>query len=638
MHFRFSIFQLLPSSIFSFSIALLALCLTAAAAQADNATDQTEVMAWGNLTGIRVEGELMDFETTLVVGGSHSGRERYTYRYESQDDVRQVSSTIERVRFVERVTDTAQGRCHISLQLTSDTTLDVPAGLCLHLDAEKYATASIKTTSRKLSVRLTDAGAVVREIQMNFSRPVKLSQSRGNDGIIITVPVMATLRKGAAASLDIDVTATGRIDHTDAVVHVEASRPGRSFLGMGGNFRLQNPATDPAVIDYCLRNIRVAYGRVEMPWRQWHPDENAPLLHAKPEELPPHVRQSMEMAQRLAAQGMPVIVSCWFPPAWAIDNTSPRRGRWQGVAAHRLDHAKQQRIVASLTDCLVYLKEHYGVEAALFSFNESDLGIDVIHTPDEHAAFIKDMGREMRRRGLATKMLLGDTSDATPTRFIVPALNDPAAHPFIGAVSFHSWRGCDDATLRVWADAAAQLGVPLLVGEGSTDAAAWRYPQIFRESTFALYEINLYVRMCNVCQPQSILQWQLTADYSLLLGGGVFGTSGELTPTQRFWNIRQLASTPEGSFALPVSSSKATLNCAAFGNLARGEYCVHMVNNGAACNALIEGLPQGFRAAKVLVTNAEDGMKETVLTPAADGKLSLSLPPVSFVTLILTVF
>lgn len=618
-----------------FSLLLGLVCNTCLLFSQQAATGQTEVMAWGNLTGIRVEGELMDFETTLVVGGSHSGRERYTYRYERQGDVRVSTSTIERVTFAERVTDTAQGRCHVSLQLASDTTLDVPAGFCLHLNAEKYATASIKTTPRKLSVRLKDADGVVRDIQMSFSRPVKLTQSRGDDEICITVPVMTSLVKGATATLDMDVTASGRIDHSDAVVRVDASHPGRSFLGMGGNFRLQNPATDPAVIDYCLRNIRVAYGRVEMPWRQWHPDEDATPLNMKPDELPQHVRQSMEMAQRLAAQGMPVIVSCWFPPVWAINKASPRRGRWQGVAAHRLDPAKQQRIVSSLTDYLVYLKEHYGVEAALFSFNESDLGIDVLHTPEEHVAFIKDMGREMRRRGLATRMLLGDTSDATPTRFIVPALNDPAAHPFIGAVSFHSWRGCDDATLRVWADAAAQLGVPLLVGEGSTDAAAWRYPQIFKESTFALYEINLYVRMLNVCQPQSILQWQLTADYSLLWGGGVFGSQGPLTPTQRFWNIRQLASTPEGSFALPVSSSKATLNCAAFGNLAKGEYCVHLVNNGAACHAVVSGLPADISKATMFVTNADASMSESIVN-VTDGTLNASLPPLSFISLMMT--
>lgn len=612
---------------------LTALCCVCSLWGESTADNQTEVMAWGNLTGIRVDGELMDFETTLVVGGAHSGRERYSYRYDRQDDVRQVSSTIERVAFVERVTDTARGCCHVSLQLTSDTTLAVPAGICLHLKAERYGAASIKTTSRRLSVRLSDDKGIVRNIQMDFSRPVKLVQTRGKDEIRVMIPVMNTLKKGAEAALDIEVSAAGHIDHSDAFVRVECRQPGRAFLGMGGNFRLQNPRTDPAVIDYCLENMRVAYGRVEMPWRQWQPEENASLLDVAPEALPLHVRQSMEMAQRLAQQGMPVIVSCWFPPAWAVEGGS-LRGRRPGVAALRLNAEKNSRIIASLADYLVYLKNHYGVEAALFSFNESDIGIDVLHTPDEHAQFIKDMGREMVARGLATKMLLGDTSDATPTAFIVPAMNDRDARPYIGAVSFHSWRGCDDRTLRKWAKAAEELGVPLLVGEGSTDAAAWRYPQIFKESTFALYEVNLYVRLCHICQPQSILQWQLTADYSLLWGGGIFGVRGELVPTQRFWNIKQLASTPEGSFALPVTSSKETLNCAAFGNLAKGEYCVHMVNNGAACQALIEGLPEQVRSAKVFVTNAEDCMKETTAI-VSDGKLAIELPPVSFVTVLL---
>ena len=612
---------------------LTALCCVCSLWGQSVADNQTEVMAWGNLTGIRVDGELMDFETTLVVGGAHSGRERYTYRYDRQDDVRQVSSTIERVAFVERVTDTARGCCHVSLQLTSDTTLDVPAGMCLHLKTERYGSSSIKTTSRRLSVRLSDNKGIVRNIQMDFSRPVKLVQTRGKDEIRVMIPVMNILKKGAEAALDIDVMTLGRIDHSDAFVRVECRQPGRAFLGMGGNFRLQNPRTDPAVIDYCLENMRVAYGRVEMPWRQWQPEENASLLDVAPEALPLHVRQSMEMAQRLAQQGMPVIVSCWFPPAWAVEGGS-LRGRRPGVAALRLNAEKNSRIIASLADYLVYLKNHYGVEAALFSFNESDIGIDVLHTPDEHAQFIKDMGREMVARGLATKMLLGDTSDATPTAFIVPAMNDRDARPYIGAVSFHSWRGCDDRTLRKWAKAAEELGVPLLVGEGSTDAAAWRYPQIFKESTFALYEVNLYVRLCHICQPQSILQWQLTADYSLLWGGGIFGVRGELVPTQRFWNIKQLASTPEGSFALPVTSSKETLNCAAFGNLTKGEYCVHMVNNGAACQALIEGLPEQARSAKVFVTNAEDCMKETTAI-VSDGKLAIELPPVSFVTVLL---
>ena len=170
-------------------------------------------------------------------------------------------------------------------------------------------------------------------------------------------------------------------------------------------------------------------------------------------------------------------------------------------------------------------------------------------------------------------MLLGDNSDATTFDFILPALNNPETHKYIGAVSFHSWRGCDDVTLKKWADAAKAINVPLLVGEGSTDAAAHGYAEIFNESTFALYEINLYTRICAICQPLSILQWQLTSDYSLLWGDGIYGSKGPLRPTQRFWNIKQLASTPADALAIPVSSSKKNVNCAAFGNMVRGGIC-----------------------------------------------------------------
>jgi hypothetical protein len=291
------------------------------------------------------------------------------------------------------------------------------------------------------------------------------------------------------------------------------------------------------------------------------------------------------------------------------------------------------RIYKSLTDYLIALKVLYGVEATAFSFNESDIGIDVLHTPEEHAEFIKGLGRFMAGEGLSTKMLLGDNSDATTYEFILPAMRDSETHPYIAAVSFHSWRGCDDATLAKWAAASRELNVPLIVGEGSTDAAAWVYPQIFKESTFALYEINLYMRISAICQPQSILQWQLTSDYSILWGAGVYGSEGKLEPTQRYWNLKQLANTPEQAFAFPVNSSKKEVNTAAFGNITRGEYVVHAVNNGAARNAVIQGLPVDKATIKVYVTNQEQGMEEVrTYQSLPAGNLEVQLPAMSFVS------
>ena len=140
-----------------------------------------------------------------------------------------------------------------------------------------------------------------------------------------------------------------------------------------------------------------------------------------------------------------------------------------------------------------------------------------------------------------------------------------------------------------------------MVGEGCTDAVVARYAEIFNESTFTLYEINLYIRICAICQPLSILQWQLTSDYSLLWGDGIYGFKGPLRPTQRFGNIKQLASTPAEALATPVSSSKRNVNCAAFGNMVRGEYAVHMVNNGADCNATIFGIPVEVKELKLKI-------------------------------------
>ena len=55
--------------------------------------------------------------------------------------------------------------------------------------------------------------------------------------------------------------------------------------------------------------------------------------------------------------------------------------------------------------------------------------------------------RMLGEAGLATKMLLGDTSDATAMDFILPAMRDPEALRHVAAVSFHSWRGWTDEIL-----------------------------------------------------------------------------------------------------------------------------------------------------------------------------------------------
>lgn len=596
---------------------------------------QTEVMAWSNITGVRVDGELIDFESSLRVGTLKgdmeiTGKEKQVRPvFHREGDMQEVTTTLRGVKFHQKVTDKGKGLVEISIDALSDTTLNQTAYYCIALSPENYADAKVRTSGRKLTV--TSAN---RKLEFKFNKSVKATVEKESTGTVVYISLMPTLKKAERTALSMALHASGVIDHSDAEIILDMQNPGSLFTGFGGNFRLQNPAADPKVIDYCLENLRVAYGRVEFPWRLWQPEEEAdPIATAQNGGLNKRVEESLLMAKRLKAMGMPVILSCWFPPAWAIDGGPASYARQGSVIAYRLDNRKKEKIYKSMADYLLYAKQYYGIEFSMFSFNESDLGIDVLHTPQEHADFIKEFGAYLAGLNLPTRMLLGDNSDATTFDFILPALNNLETHKYIGAVSFHSWRGCDDVTLKKWADAAKAINVPLLVGEGSTDAAAHGYAEIFNESTFALYEINLYTRICAICQPLSILQWQLTSDYSLLWGDGIYGSKGPLRPTQRFWNIKQLASTPADALAIPVSSSKKNVNCAAFGNMVRGEYAVHMVNNGADCEAVISGIPAEVKELKVYVTNTKDCMKETAVK-VENGQVRVHLPAISFITLL----
>jgi O-glycosyl hydrolase len=564
----------------------------------------------------------------------------------------------------EVVADTGPGTAKIDLQFTSPNEANIGGAFFgIQLPASVFSGGSVQLMDPDLPtagqtslaagaaeqneyLRATAKGvrfvSRTRQIEVTFNEPalviVRDDRRKGNYDLQVLLAVLTgKTTAGQTGQKSFSFKVTGDIDKQPVEIALDAAHPGQMFDGLGGNFRLQNPRADPQVIDYNLRNLRVAWGRVEMPWNLWHPDENTdPLAAARDGRVHPRVQQAMEMARRLAQKGMPVMVSAWQAPGWAIlGNLGGRRPpEPDGPRGNPLNPEKMDRIKNSIAAYLLFLKEKYGVEAALFSFNESDLGINVRQTPREHAELIKTLGACFAGKGLATKLALGDTSDATPIDFIQPAIHDPDAIQYIGALDFHSWRGCTDEILTQWRDAARQLNVPLVVAEGSTDAAAYGYPQIFNEQSFALYEINLYLRILAIAQPRSILQWQLTSDYSILAGGGIFNDSGPLRPTRRFWNLQQLASTPPRSFALPVACGKPNLTCAAFGNIAEDIYTVHIVNNGATRIATLTGLPPAVKQLRLWVTDAQRGMQESARIPVAGGVAQFSLAATSYTTVI----
>jgi len=585
------------------------------------ATVHTEVMAWSNMTGVRLDGELIDFESTLRVGHpdgklEKSGREKQQrIRYNRDGNTQTTITPMHGATFTQSVTDIDTKTVGLNWKVEALEDLSEGAYFCMSFAPRYYRSAKIRISKKKVTVTAPE-----RKIILTFDQPVKAMTRTEGEEQVLYVTLLPTLTKGSTKELSATMTVDGKRHHETAEISIDTSKPGRIFAGFGGNFRIQNIAKDPLVIDYCLKNMRIAFGRVEMPWAIWDKEGAGN----------DHVRRSAEMARRLKQQDMPVIVSCWFPPAWAGTQTTRSDGTARAFA---LKDSEKDRIYASLASYLIFLKEQYGVEADYFSFNESDLGIDVVFTPEEHRDFIKSFGQYLADKGLKTLLLLGDNSDATTFDFILPALNDPTARPYIGAISFHSWRGCDDATLHKWTEASRKINVPLIVGEGSTDAAAHQYPSIFNETTFALYEINLYTRLCAECQPLSILQWQLTSDYSILWGDGIYRSEGPLRPTQRYFNLKQLSMTPENAFAIPANCNKENVNVAAFVKTSTGESGIHIVNNAAACEASIKGLPKETTHVTVYVTNSRQHAEAQMLE-VKDGCVNVKMPADSFVTLI----
>ena len=607
------------------------------------AAAQAVVAAWGNVEGIRVDGEVVPFETSVCLADSagavraRTAKERQTPRFERRGAVRSIRTRLGPYEISETVEDVRPGVVRVDVTVAADSTTALSPHLCVDTPRGQYRPPSAGPARR---IDLASAVSSVRRrvtIDLGSESALRTGSDRrdGRELDRVLVPIGAVpLTRGTAARATYTITAAGTPNRQPILMALDRRSPGRVWDGLGGNFRIQNPRLDPPLIAYNLANMRVAWARVEMPWRSWHPDSVAEPASRDTAQLDPRVKAAMEIARTTARKGMPVVVSAWFPPQWAVLGALPRGGGpVNGVWGNALDTTKTERIYASITSYLQYLKQHYGVEAWAFSFNESDLGIDVRQTAQEHLDLIKGLGAYMKARGLKTTMLLGDVSDATPTWFIQPALNDSSSWQYIGAVSYHSWRGWSDSLLTFWNEAATRVGVPLLVGEGSTDAGAWRYPQIFQEADFALPEIELYVRMLALSEPKSILQWQLTADYSLLAGGGLFGDSTALRPTQRFWNLKQLASVPGGLSHLPIACG-GTVTCAALGSEARGTYAVHVVNMGATRPAVVMGLPRSLRSMRMWTTNERRGMVEGARVPVRDGVARFSLPAASYVTLL----
>lgn len=447
------------------------------------------------------------------------------------------------------------------------------------------------------------------------------------------------LKQGESCTITLKLSAHGDADASPVRLALDAGRSLYHFDGFGGNycFGVESPVTS-----LTLASLRSAWARTEISLDLWAPasagrpanDADWARLAAAADKPGSKLHQQLLMAQALQSRHIPYISSIWRLPEWLYTDPEVRPGRYS--VAHRVVAPERwDDMLHCLGSYFLYAREKYGIEPALFSFNEPDWGVNVYFSPATHRDAIKSIGAHFEKLGLKTRMLLGDVTNPRGTdTYTTPTLADPAALRYVGALSVHSWGGATPAQYAAWAHVAEESKLPLLVAEVGPDAQAHKYSEVLHNYIFVLQEMQHYMELLLHARPRTALPWEFTSDYALMQKQGE-----RYEPTKRFWVIKHFCNlTPPASEALGTSSNRDTVLFAAFRGKEGGKnaWALHVANLGPARPAMLSGLPAGIQSLKVIQTSAQDDFKEMTPVAVRGGGARMALPAQALLTLLAT--
>jgi len=438
------------------------------------------------------------------------------------------------------------------------------------------------------------------------------------------------LKRGQTAGLTATFALTGTPDTTPVTVTLKPDQPLGAFVGAGGNFCV-NRATPVTALN--LQTLRLGWARVGISLAEWEPrNDNADPAHTDRAALAANdrpgteLRLDFDLLRELGRRGVPCCVSVWHLPEWLYADPGDGAQNWNRMQRRVGNWDELIECVASYLD---YAKRKYGVAPELFSFNEPDIGVNVLFSAAEHRDLIIRLGARLAQLGLKTKLVLGDVAGAGAVDYVRPAAADPEARKYLGAVAFHSWHGRVEDFAR-WPGVARELGLPLLVTELGVDAGAWHTPWVFSQYGYALDDLRMYQLVLQAARPQAVLYWELTDDYPLAQL-----REGRATLTPRYWFTKHFCNlTPAPGEQFTAESSNPSVIATAFRGLGRAPaHAIHVANFGAARRLTITGLPPTLRELWSVATGKDFSFRPGGLLPVQAGSVQLELPAQSLLTL-----
>ncbi|HCE17855.1 MAG TPA: hypothetical protein DEQ80_08350, partial [Anaerolinea thermolimosa] len=203
-----------------------------------------------------------------------------------------------------------------------------------------------------------------------------------------------------------------------------------------------------------------------------------------------HVHATFQFMQEVYPQGVEIIASVWRVPDWMVENP-------ENESQRIIPRERYPEVIESLAAWLMRARDEYHVKVSYLSFNEANLGINVLLSPEDAIEMIREGGERFKELGLETRWLLGDTSNMGENISYASQIWDAVdIRGYLGPLAFHSWdaQASDDVLLGIGAFA-DKNGLDVWCTEGGWDAQLWQHPDRFPGYTHALNLAAIYARV-----------------------------------------------------------------------------------------------------------------------------------------------
>ncbi len=379
-------------------------------------------------------------------------------------------------------------------------------------------------------------------------------------------------------------------------------------------------ATEP-VSKLNLEVLQPRFARVDISLDRWEPTNDNPdpmRMDAGAFIDDGDIRGTFELMKLLKERGVELTASIWEVPDWLVEDPAVS-------SARLIPRPMYPEAIESIAAWLLRARQEYGAEVDYVSFNEANLGVDILLTPQDVVALVKLAGPRFAELGLKTKWLLGDCSNIKSClEYIRPIWAEKSIRPYLGFLAFHSWDGLDvsDQRFEEIAAFAAQEGLEVRCTEAGWDPSLWQRPEQFPRWGTALRLAAVYSRALKLSRATAMYYWEMFAeDYPL---------SDGKTPYPSLNLLRQMNdSLPPGSQILGTSPDGA--NRFILAAKAPTGIVIFLINTSLKDTVLLSGLPDGNYDFLVYDDTTEHPTAQTI--SIRDGSLTFELPGFSMILL-----